>query len=398
MRQAAPEQPVYLDHHATTPVAPEVLEAMLPWFSERFGNAASRSHRYGWAASEAVAQARSQVADLLGARAKEIVFTSGATEANNLALKGLARVRKVGHLVSVATEHKAVLDPLRRLEKEGFTATYLPVEPDGRLSLAALDAALREDTIAVSVMHANNEIGVLQPISAIGARCRERGVCFHTDATQAVGHVPIDVDDQGIDLLSLSAHKLYGPKGVGALFVRRKPRVELEGQIDGGGHERGLRSGTLNVPGIVGLGAACALAQRTLEAEGLRLAALRDRLLDGALASVDGLTLRGAPPGAQRLPGNAHVTVAGATAEVLLYLLDSAGIAASSGSACRAGVEQASHVLLAMGASEAESRGALRLTLGYTTTDADVDAVLAALPGAVERARRATLLSAGGRR
>jgi len=273
--------PIYMDNHATTPLDPRVLDAMLPYFREKFGNAASRSHPFGWEAEQAVEKARKQIADLIGATPKEIVFTSGATESDNLAIKGAAEMyaEKGNHIITVVTEHKAVLDTGKRLAKHGTSVTFLPVRSDGLIDLDALRAAITEKTILISVMHANNEIGVLQPIREIGRIARERGVLFHTDATQSVGKVPVNVNDDNIDVMSLSGHKMYGPKGVGALYVRRKnPRVQLTAQMDGGGHERGMRSGTLNVAGIVGMGEACAICQAEMAEESARLAGLRDRL------------------------------------------------------------------------------------------------------------------------
>src|SRR5213082_3300802 len=275
--------PVYMDNHATTPVDPRVLEEMLPYFTDKFGNAASRNHSFGWEAEAAVEQAREQIAKLVGATSKEIIFTSGATESDNLAIKGVAEMyrEKGNHIITAATEHKAVLDTCKRLEKYGYKVTYLPVQRDGLVNLDELKAAMTDKTILVTIMYANNEIGVLQPVEQIGKLCRERGIVFHTDATQAVGKVPIDVNKQNIDILSISAHKMYGPKGVGALYVRRKnPRVQLSAIIDGGGHERGMRSGTLNVPGIVGFGKACEIAMQEMPEESKRLAKMRDRLKD----------------------------------------------------------------------------------------------------------------------
>src|SRR5579862_301476 len=288
--------PVYLDHHATTPVDPRVLESMLPYFSERFGNAASRHHSFGWQAEKAVEEARKQIAALIGAAPKEIIFTSGATESNNLALKGVAEAyaARGNHIVTVATEHKAVLDTCRRLESRGLRVTYLPVQHDGLIDLQELADAINDQTILISVMYANNEIGVIQDLREIGKIAKQRGVLLHSDAAQAVGKVPLDVVIDHIDLLSISAHKIYGPKGVGALYVRRKdPRVELAAQIDGGGHERGMRSGTLNVPGIVGLGEACAIAEIEMADEAVRLGALRDRLKDRLLAGLEAVTVNG---------------------------------------------------------------------------------------------------------
>src|SRR5512138_467566 len=287
--------PIYMDYHATTPVDPRVLEAMLPYFSEKFGNAASKSHPFGWAAEEGVEAAREQVARLIGAEAREIAWTSGATESDNLAIKGVAQFHRAKgrHLVTATTEHKAVLDSMHALEREGFEVTVLPVERDGRLDPARLKAALRPDTVLVSVMHGNNESGVLHPIEEIGRITRAAGVLFHCDAVQSIGRVPFDVEAANVDLASLSAHKMYGPKGVGALYVRRKPRVRLVAQMDGGGHERGFRSGTLNVPGIVGFGRAAALARAEREAEAARMLALRERLRKGLLAGLDLVTVNG---------------------------------------------------------------------------------------------------------
>src|ERR1700751_6065349 len=282
--------PIYMDNHATTPVDPRVFEAMRPYFTTTFGNSASRNHSFGWEAEEAVEKSRKQISDLIGATTKEIVFTSGATESNNLALKGVFEMyaEKGNHIITAATEHKAVLDTCKRLEKEGGRVTYLAVQQNGLIDLDQLRAAITDKTILITIMYANNEIGVLQPIAEIGKIARERGVLFHTDSTQAVGKVPVDVNKDNIDIASISAHKMYGPKGVGALYVRRRnPRVQLTAQIDGGGHERGMRSGTLNVPGIVGLGAACEFAQKEMPEESKRLAYLRDKLKDRLLAGLD---------------------------------------------------------------------------------------------------------------
>src|SRR5881227_1195354 len=282
--------PIYMDNHATTRLDPRVLEEMLPYFMEKFGNAASRNHPFGWAAEEAVELSRERIAKLIGATTKEIVFTSGATESDNLAIKGVAEMyrEKGNHIITAVTEHKAVLDTCKRLEKYGYRVTYLPVQKDGLVDLDDLKRAIDDKTILVTIMAANNEIGVLQPVEEIGKLCRERGVIFHTDATQAVGKVPVDVNKQNIDLMSISAHKMYGPKGVGALYVRRKnPRVQISAIIDGGGHERGMRSGTLNVPGIVGLGKACELCMEEMSAESKRLAAMRDRLRDKIMGRLD---------------------------------------------------------------------------------------------------------------
>src|SRR3974390_2415897 len=311
--------PIYMDNHATTPVDPRVVDAMLPYFTEKFGNAASRNHSFGWAAEEAVETARQRIAKLISANTKEIIFTSGATESDNLAIKGVAEMyrEKGNHIITQATEHKAILDTCKRLEKHGFRVTYLPVQKDGRIDLEDLKRAMDDKTILVSIMTANNEIGVLQPIREIGALCHERGVLFHTDAVQAIGKVPFNVIQDNVDIASISGHKIYGPKGVGALYVRRKnPRVQLVAQIDGGGHERGMRSGTLNVPGIVGLGKACAVAQEEMPAEMKRLAGLRDRLKDGIMGRLDEVYINGSVE--HRLPNNLNISFAYVAGESLL--------------------------------------------------------------------------------
>lgn len=364
-----PPQSVYLDYHATTPVDPRVLDAMLPYFSQRFGNAASSSHAFGWEAAKAVQKARAQVAELIGAEPRDIVFTSGATESNNLAIKGLAESRRQpgAHLLTTAIEHSAVLDPCERLENAGFAVTRLGVERDGRLRLEELARSLRPQTILISVMAANNEVGVIQDIAAIGEIARSRGIALHTDATQAVGKIPVDVRAWQVDLLSLSGHKMYGPKGVGALFVRAG--TALACQLDGGGHERGLRSGTLNVPGIVGLGAAAALAQAELAAESARIAALRDRLREGICTRLEGVRVNGSL--VHRVPHNLHLTFAGLEADALMMQMPE--IAVSSGSACSSASHAASHVLLALGLSEEEARRSLRFGLGRFTSEQEVD-------------------------
>jgi cysteine desulfurase len=384
----APALPIYLDHQATTPVDPRVLEAMLPFFREDFGNAASRSHVYGWRAEGAVDDARERIAAALGAAdPSEVVFTSGATESNNLALKGVARAnrRRGRHLVSVATEHRAVLDPLRALEREGFEVTLLPVDADGLVDVAAVRGALRDDTLLVSVMAANNEIGVLQPVAEIGAVCREQGVLLHTDAAQAAGKVPLDVEAAGIDLLSLSGHKLYGPKGIGALYVRRRrPRIRLEPLFHGGGHERGLRSGTLPVPLVVGLARALDLCVEEREPEAKRQTELRERLWRALCGQLDGVVRNGHPE--RRLPGNLNVSFEGVDGERLL--LDLRGVACSSGSACSSAVPEPSHVLAALGRPPALARASLRLGLGRGTTAAEVDAAAREIVAAVRAQRR----------
>ncbi len=377
-------QPLYLDYNATTPVDEHVLRRMLPYFREHYGNASSRGHVLGWQAAEAVDQAREQVAALLGAAPRALTFTSGATEAANLALKGAARAyaRAGRHLVTVQTEHRAVLDTCRALEREGFEVTYLPVDPDGRLDLDALQDVLTDETTVASVMGANNETGVLQPIPEIAEIARAAGALFMTDATQAVGKIPVDAAHA--DLLVCSAHKVYGPKGVGVLYAsRRAPRVRLVPLVDGGGQEEGRRGGTLNVPGIVGMGAAAALAQERLEADGARLRRLRDRLeaqIAGALPHVE-VNGRAAP----RLPQTSSLTFRGLRAEKLEMQLR--GLAVSTGSACSTGAERPSHVLTAMGLPEADARATLRFSLGRPTTEADVDRAAAQVVEAVRRLR-----------
>ncbi len=363
--------PIYMDYHATTPVDPRVLDAMLPYFREEFGNASSKSHPFGWHAEEAVEQARAEVAALIGASPKEIVWTSGATESNNLAIKGVAEFHagKGKHLVTVATEHKAVLDSMHALERKGWSLTVLPVARDGRLDPAAVKAALRPDTVLVSVMHANNETGVIQPIAEIGAITRAAGVLLHCDAVQSAGKIPFDVEAAQVDLASLSAHKMYGPKGVGALYVRRKPRVRLTAQMDGGGHERGFRSGTLNVPGIVGFGKACALAAAEREAEAARVLALRERLRAGLSAGLDLLTLNGSLE--HRLPGNLNVSFAYVEGEAMMMAIKD--VAVSSGSACTSASLEPSYVLRAMGVGDDLAHSSIRFGLGRFTTEAEVD-------------------------
>ena len=362
---------VYLDYHATTPVDPRVLSVMLPYFCEDFGNAASRQHKFGWKAQEAVDRARDQVAALIGASPGEIVFTSGATESNNLAIKGTAHAfRERGkHIVTVATEHKSVLDSCRRLEREGWSVSYLGVSKDGIVDLDELASAVTEKTVLVSVMAANNEIGTVQPLREIAQVAQSCGALLHTDAAQAAGKIPIDVCRMGIDLLSLTAHKFYGPKGAGALYVRRrKPRIAIECQLDGGGHEGGLRSGTLNGPGIVGLGAAADVCRLEMDAESARLSGLRNRLLDGLRGRLDGIRVNGCME--PRLPHNLHVTFTGIEGEALLMALGD--LAVSTGSACSSGSQAASHVLAAIGATGPGAGASIRFGLGRTTTDDDI--------------------------
>ncbi len=381
-----PALPIYMDHHATTPVDPRVVAAMLPFFAETFGNPSSRHHSFGWAARDAVAAARRQVADLIGADPREVCFTSGATESDNLAVRGVAtaeRERPV-HVVTMTTEHHAVLDPCRRLEREGVEVTYVEPRPDGLCDVGGVESALRPETRLVSVMAANNEIGVLQPIAEIAGLTRPRGILLHTDAAQAVGKVPIDVDALGVDLLSLTAHKMCGPKGIGALYVRRRrPRPAIAPLLDGGGHERGLRPGTLNVPGIVGLGAAAALCRDELPAEARRVAALRDRLLGGLRARLDGVAVNGSL--AARVPHNLNVSFDGIEGESLLVGLDD--VAVSSGAACTSANPEPSYVLRAIGTPDRLARASLRFGLGRTTTEAEVDYVIDKVSSLVARLR-----------
>ena len=358
--------PIYMDNHATTPMDPRVLEEMLPYFMEKFGNAASRNHSFGWAAEEGVETARERIAKLVGATTKEIIFTSGATESDNLAIKGVAEMyrEKGNHIITCVTEHKAVIDTCKRLEKDGFRVTYLAVQKDGLIDLDDLKRAMDDKTILVTIMYANNEIGVLQPVVEIGKLCHERGVIFHTDATQAIGKVPVDVVKQNIDLASISGHKMYGPKGVGALYVRRKnPRVQVSAIIDGGGHERGMRSGTLNVPSIVGLGKACAIAQEDMPQESCRLAGLRNRLL----------------------PGNLNISFAYVEGESLLMGIND--IAVSSGSACTSATLEPSYVLKALGTGDDLAHSSIRFGIGRFNTEAEVDYVADRVTETVERLR-----------
>lgn len=364
--------PIYLDNHATTPVDPRVLDEMLPYLKEKFGNAASRSHSFGWAADNSVQIARARVAKLIRARPEEIVFTSGATESDNLAIKGIAEAYrdKGTHIVTATTEHKAVLDSCKHLEHMGFRVTYLKVQKHGLIDLDDLSQSLTADTILVSIMFANNEVGVVQPIAEIGKVCRERGIAFHTDAAQAAGKAPIDVAAQNIDLLSISAHKLYGPKGVGILYARKNGPKVLP-QIDGGGHEHGLRSGTLNVPGIVGLGKACEICSEELPQESSRIAQLRDRLRDKLAAGLDGISINGSME--HRLPGNLNVSFAGVDGEELLTALDD--IALSSGAACTSAHIEPSYVLKALGLSDELAQASLRFGIGRFNTQDEVDYV-----------------------
>ena len=379
-------KPVYLDHHATTRTDPRVLEVMLPYFTELYGNAASTSHRFGWEASEAVERAREQVAAALGAHAREIVFTSGATESNNLAIKGVAHAatRRGKHIVTAAAEHKAILDPVKRLAREGWNVTVLPCDSHGWIDPAVVAAALTDQTILVSIMAANNEVGTLNPVVEIGELCHERGIVFHTDAAQAVGKVAFGVQSGAIDLLSISGHKVYAPKGIGVLYVRRgDPPIRIVPLFDGGGHERGLRSGTLPVPLIVGLGLALEISMREQAEESGRLFALRERLFTGIAGGVSDICLNGHPEA--RLPGNLNLSFEGVDGEALMMAMRD--IAVSSGSACSSTNPEPSHVLLAMGLSEELARASLRFGLGRFTTSLEIDFAVHEVAKAVERLR-----------
>jgi len=387
MRRAAQHNPIYLDHQATTPLDPRALDAMLPFLGPRFGNAASRSHQFGWEAEQAVEFARKRVAALAGALPREIVFTSGATESNNLAIKGAMEAYRPrgNHVVTMATEHRAVLDPVRHLERLGLSVTVLPAQPDGLLDLQLLRDAIRPETVLVSVMYANNEIGAIQPVSQIGALCHEKGALFHCDAAQAFGKVPIDVNASHIDLMSVSAHKMYGPKGVGALYVRRRsPRVELAPQMEGGGHEGGLRSGTLNVPGIVGFGEACAICAREMAQESARLQDLRGLLLFQLQTGLEGVEINGSLE--HRLPGNLNLSFAGVSAETLLMSLPD--VALSTGSACSSAVAEPSHVLRSIGVSEDLAKSSVRFGLGRFNTAEEIDSVALRVIESVTHLRR----------
>ncbi|ONZ01196.1 IscS subfamily cysteine desulfurase [Burkholderia cenocepacia] len=377
-------RPIYMDYSATTPVDPRVVAKMVPFLHEQFGNPASRSHAYGWDAEHAVEEARAHVAALLGADPREIVWTSGATEGNNLAIKGAAHFYqgKGKHLVTVKTEHKAVLDRCRELERQGFDVTYLDVREDGLLDLDALQQALRADTILVSVMLANNETGVIQPVADIGALCRARGIVFHCDAVQAAGKIPVDVNALNVDLLTVTAHKVYGPKGIGALYVRRKPRVRLEAQMHGGGHERGMRSGTLPTHQIVGMGEAFRLAKEEMADESRRVGALRDRLLAG-LSTLDEVYVNGDL--ARRIPHNLNVSFNFVEGESLIMGIK--GVAVSSGSACTSASLEPSYVLRALGRSDELAHSSIRFTLGRFTTEAEVDSVIAQVRDTVGKLR-----------
>jgi cysteine desulfurase len=378
--------PIYMDNHATTRTDPRVVEAMLPYFSEHYGNAASRTHVFGWKAEEAVELARAQTAALIGADPREVIFTSGATESDNLAIKAAARIYrpKGNHLITVQTEHRAVLDPCRRLQSEGFRVTFLPVDGYGRITVAHVAEAMTPETILVSVMLANNEVGTLQPLAELGRLCKEREVLLHSDATQAVGKIPIDVNKMNIDVMSISAHKMYGPKGVGALYVRRKnPRVQISAIIDGGGHERGMRSGTLNVPGIVGLGKACAIASEEMAKESCKLAGLRNRLRDNIMGRLDEVYINGSME--HRLPGNLNISFAYVEGESLLMGIND--VAVSSGSACTSATLEPSYVLKALGTGDDLAHSSIRFGIGRFNTEAEVDYVADRVVETVERLR-----------
>ena len=379
------KRPIYLDYQATTPCDPRVVDKMVPWFTEKFGNPHSRNHAFGWEAEEAVELAREQVGAIIGADAKEIIFTSGATESNNLAIKGVAHFYrgKKDHIVTVVTEHKCVLDTCRHLEQEGFSVTYLPVRPNGLIDLAELEAAVTDRTALVSVMAANNEIGVIQPLAEIGALCRRKGAFFHTDCAQAVGKMPLDVNAMNIDLMSISGHKIYGPKGIGALYVRRRPRVRLVPLINGGGQERGMRSGTLPTPLCIGIGEACAIAKAEMEAEAERLRSLRDRLLAGIQAKLPEVYVNGDME--NRLPGNLNLSFAFVEGEGLMMGVKD--LAVSSGSACTSASLEPSYVLRALGLEAEMAHTSLRFGLGRFTTEADIDYAINHIVEAVNHLR-----------
>ncbi len=379
------DQPIYLDYQATTPMDPRVLEAMMPYFTYKFGNAHSRSHSYGWEAEEGVEKARAQIAKLIGADEKEVIYTSGATESNNLAIKGVADFYKDrrNHIVTTVTEHKCVLDTCRHLEQEGFTVTYLPVQKNGLIDLDVLRAAVTDKTVVVSIMAVNNEIGVIQPLAEIGKICREKGAFFHTDAAQAAGKIPLDVEAMNIDLMSISGHKIYGPKGIGALYVRRKPRVRLVPLIVGGGQERGFRSGTLPTPLCVGLGEACEIAAKEMDAEAKRLTKLRDRMLKGLQSKLTDLVINGDLE--HRIPGNLNISFAYVEGESLMMGIKNLSV--SSGSACTSASLEPSYVLRALGVEEEMAHTSLRIGLGRFTTEHEVDTAVAELVHHVTKLR-----------
>lgn len=377
--------PIYLDNQATTPTDPRVVEAMLPYFTEKFGNPHSGGHAFGWEADDAVEAARQQIAALIGAEAREIIFTSGATESNNLAIKGLARFNrsKGNHLITTRIEHKCVLECFRRLEGDGFRVTYLDVGSDGLVDLDHLAAAIEEQTLMVSIIGAHNEVGVIQPLAQIGALCRERGVYFHTDCAQAVGKTPLDVQDMKIDLLSISAHKIYGPMGIGALYVRRRPRVRLEPQMDGGGQERGFRSGTLPTPLCVGMGKAAEIAGQEMVSEAERLTSQRDALLEAIRKGLPDVQVNGSLE--TRIAGNLSLMFPGVSGDDLVTGLK--GLAISTGSACTTATVEPSYVLRAMGLTEAEAGASVRIGLGRFTTDDEIERASALIVGEVIRLR-----------
>jgi cysteine desulfurase len=380
------KMPIYMDNHATTQMDPRVFEAMKPYFMDIFGNAASRNHSFGWEAEEAVEKARKQIADLIGATPKEIVFTSGATESNNLALKGIAEMysERGNHIITQVIEHKAILDTCKRLEKNGVRITYLPVKTDGLIDLDQLRDAITDKTILISIMYANNEIGAVQPMAEIAKIAKEKGILFHSDAVQAIGKIPVNVMTDGIDVLSLTAHKLYGPKGVGALYVRRRnPRVQITAQMDGGGHERGMRSGTLNVPGIVGLGAACEIAHKEMAEESKRLMFLRDKLKDTLTRELDEVYINGSWQ--HRLPHNLNISFNYVEGESLLMGIND--IAVSSGSACTSATLEPSYVLKALGAGDDLAHSSIRFGLGRFNTEEEVDYVAAKVIDVVRKLR-----------
>src|SRR6201982_1103178 len=379
--------PIYMDNHATTPLDKRVLETMLPYFSEKFGNAASRNHSFGWEAEEAVDKARRQIARLIHAQSKEIIFSSGATEADNLAIKGVIEFykEKGNHIITCVTEHKAILDSCGALERSGkATITYLPVDKYGMVDPEAVRKAITDKTVLITLMYANNEVGTIHPIAEIGKIAKEKGIVFHSDATQAVGKIPVDVEKDGIDLMSMSGHKIYGPKGIGAIYVRSKgPRVRLTPQMDGGGHERGMRSGTLNVPGIVGLGAACEIAQKEMAQESVRLAKLRDRLKAGLEAKLDEVFINGSME--HRLPNNLNMSFAYVEGESLLMGIND--IAVSSGSACTSATLEPSYVLKALGVGEDLAHTSIRFGLGRFNTEEEVDYVIDKMVQVVSKLR-----------
>ncbi len=375
---------IYLDNQATTPLDPEVFSAMSPWFTEKFGNASSRNHTYGWEAEEAVEIARESVAAIIGSLPKEIIFTSGATEANNIALQGAAKnyQNQGRHIITLETEHKAVIDVCQHLSEDGFDITYLPVDKDGMLNVNKFEDAIRDDTIFASVMHVNNEIGVIQPIKELGAICKNKNVLFHVDAAQSVGKIPLNIDDMGIDLLSISAHKFYGPKGVGALYIRRKdPRVQLQPVMFGGGHERGVRSGTLPVPNIVGMGRACDLAADVMNEENLKITTLRDALLQGIRDKNPNALVNGSME--KRVAGNLNMSFPGVNNEAIIAAIPE--IAISSGSACTTSTMEPSHVLLALGISKEEAYSSLRFGIGRFNTEEDIHIAVKSINGCMKK-------------